>query len=253
MQETSKKTEQAQNLYLIYIDESYDDTHFAYSALFVDVFRWNDYFSKILSWRKDWQEKHGFSLEHELHATNFVGGRGGQNTNRNKEFRAELFYEAIGRIEQIEGFSVINAITETKRLHLELFEWMLNRINTTLDRRNAIGILICDEGNEKEMTSLVRKMKKQNEIPSNQYHRAMYGPGSRNMPLNRIIEDPLFKTSESSYFIQLADFLAFALLRHEKPLPQTKEKVKTAFEQLDNVLIKQAFAKDPKGKGIVRK
>ena len=30
--------EKQATMYLIYIDESYDDTHFAYSAIFVDAF-----------------------------------------------------------------------------------------------------------------------------------------------------------------------------------------------------------------------
>lgn len=238
-------------MYLVYIDESYDETHFAYWAIFVPAFEWNRCFEHLLSWRGDWYKKHSIPLDYELHATKFVGGRGEHPANRDKVYRADLFYESIGRIERIEGIHVINAITGVKKKHMTLFEWMLNRINMKLEKDDAYGILICDEGNENKLTSAVRKMKKQNLIPQ----RVEYaGFGSYfDIPLERIVEDPLFKTSKSSYFIQLADFVAFSLLRNEKPLEgSTLEPVRDAFNQLDQILVKQAFGRDPKQKGIIR-
>ena len=60
------------------------------------------------------------------------------------------------------------------------------------------------------------------------------------------------KTSKSSYFIQLADFVAFSLLRNEKPIKTTPQKVKDAFNQLNKTLVKAATRRDPKKKGIIR-
>lgn len=244
---------QNSSMYLIYVDESYDETHYAYSAMFIDAFKWNFYFDYLVSWRREWFQQHQIPLDYELHATKFIGGRGEHPANRNKLFRATLFHEAIGRIEKMEGVEAINAITSDKKKHLQLFEYMLNRINRTLEAKNATGVLICDQGNENKLTSIVRKMKKENHIPSTVYQYWMHGAKGRNLPLERIIEDPLFKTSKSSYFIQLSDFLAFSLLRNEKPLGgSTLDPVKTAFEQLDSTLIKVAFRNDPKKKGIIR-
>ena len=148
-------------MYLIYIDESYDETHFAYSAMFINAFKWNFYFNHLLEWRREWFQKYQIPLGYEVHATDFVGGRGQHPTNRNKMHRARLFYEVIGRIERIEGVQIINVITDDKKKHLMLFGRMLNRANRTLQEKNAIGILICDEGNENKLTSMVRSMKKE--------------------------------------------------------------------------------------------
>jgi hypothetical protein len=243
----------ATNFYLIYIDESYDETHYAYSAMFVPAFQWNQYFDKLVAWRREWFEIHQIPLDYELHATKFVGGRGEFPTNRDKDYRAALFNEAIGRIEEIdEGLKIINGITKSKKRHMILFEYMLNRINSTLKYHQSYGVLICDEGNENKLTATVRKMKKENHIPD-RIDMYGYNGASRNLPLERIIEDPLFKTSQSSYFIQLADLLAFSLLRNEKPLDgSTLEAVRTAFERLDKTLVKVAFKADPRGKGIIR-
>jgi uncharacterized protein (UPF0248 family) len=239
---------ESQGMYLIYIDESYDETHFAYSALFVDAFNWNEHLKKLREWRNNLFQNHGIPLDYELHATNFVGGRGQAPVNRDKSYRAQLFFETIGMIEKMKTIDIINAITPNKKNHLLLFDYMLNRINRALEDKNAIGILICDEGNENKLTSIVRKMKKSNHVPSKYSHTG----GRRDIPLHRIIEDPLFKTSKSSYFIQLADFVAFSLLRSEKPLPTTLGPVATAFNQLDQTLIKKAFRNDPKQEGIIR-
>jgi hypothetical protein len=192
-------------------------------------------------------------LDYELHATKFVGGRGEFPASRDKNYRAGLFKEAIQRIENIDaGLRIINAITTDKKKHMMLFEYMLDKINTTLQSNQAHGVLICDEGNENKLTAAVRKMKKENHIS---HQTSLYGHDSesRNLPLQHIIEDPLFKTSKSSYFIQLSDFLAFSLLRNEKPLDGTTlEPVRTAFECLEKTLVKVAFGKDPRKKGIIR-
>lgn len=44
------------------------------------------------------------------------------------------------------------------------------------------------------------------------------GTVTRSIPVELILEDPVFKVSQRSYFIQLADFCAYALLRRERPL-----------------------------------
>jgi len=234
-------------MYLIYVDESYDETHFAYSAIFVPAFEWNRVFADIIKWRKDLFLTHRIPLDYELHATDFVGGRGEPNENRDKDYRASIFKSAFSVIENINGISLINGITNNKKSHLKLFEYILNRVNRTLIARNAYGVLVCDEGNENKLVSIVRKMKKDNDI-SSQINMGQ----SLNLPLERIIEDPLFKTSKSSYFIQLADLTAFGLLRSEKGVESTRADVKNAFNVLDKVLVKEAFRNDPKKRGIVR-
>lgn len=226
------------DMYLIYLDESYDDNLFVYSAIFVNAFHWSEHFNHLLNWRKEWLSKYQIPMEIELHATNFVAGRGEPLRTRDKLFRAELFYEAIGRIEAMSDIKIINDFTNNKKEHIKLFEKMLNKINDMLKAYKGFGVLICDEGNEKKLTSTMRKMKRHNHMPDifdNYGHNSTLG----NIFLERIIEDPLFKNSKSSYFIQLADMVAFSLLRNKVPIEgSTKPKVQEAFNQLNQVLVK---------------
>jgi hypothetical protein len=74
-----------------------------------------------------------------------------------------------------------------------------------------------------------------------------------NLPLSQFIEDPVFKDSAQSYFIQMVDFCAYALLRMERPLP-TKSALgyDKAYEILKPIAFKGANQRDPRGLGIIR-
>jgi len=74
------------------------------------------------------------------------------------------------------------------------------------------------------------------------------------MIVERIIEDPVFKDSSRSYFIQLADCVAYALLKREvEPTPRIEKYAihKMFDDNLSGVCFKKASSQDPLG--IVRK
>ena len=64
----------------------------------------------------------------------------------------------------------------------------------------------------------------------------------KNGTIDRILEDPFFKQSDRSYFIQLSDFCAYALLRQERPIAS---KTKYGLDQAFNLL-------EPISEGIIR-
>lgn len=114
------------------------------------------------------------------------------------------------------------------------------------------AMVFADQGRETEITRVYRKMTVFNPVPS-QFGTWSEG-ATKNLPLQRIIEDPVFKASHHSFFIQLADCVSFALLKKEvPPTPNiAKYGVEKFFEQcLAGVCFKKASPKDPLG--IVRK
>lgn len=73
------------------------------------------------------------------------------------------------------------------------------------------------------------------------------------MHRDRIVEDLVYRKSERSLFIQAADFCAFSLLRMEAPTPATiGHGLQDAFMLLEPVLVKVAYATDPRRLGIIR-
>src|SRR5207253_6841889 len=104
-----------------------------------------------------------------------------------------------------------------------------------------------------EITRALRKMSVYNPIPSKV---GDWGGGvaAKNIPVQRVIEDPIFKKSHQSYFIQLADAVAYALLKREvAPTPHVKRYgIDKLFERsLGGVCYRAASKSDPFG--IVRK
>jgi hypothetical protein len=111
------------------------------------------------------------------------------------------------------------------------------------------ALLISDEG--KDYNRLVRKMGAFNPIPS-QFGGWSDGP-TRNIVLDRVIDELLYKRSQDSFFIQIADFCAYALLRSEKHLASKNlYGLHKSFDLLAPICQKQCFAKDPRGLGIIR-
>lgn len=49
------------------------------------------------------------------------------------------------------------------------------------------------------------------------------GKEFKNVPLTGFLEDPVFRISRTSYFIQAADFCAYALFQKEKPNPSRSQ------------------------------
>jgi len=86
----------------------------------------------------------------------------------------------------------------------------------------------------------------------------MFGgwPGGKlykNIPLQHLLEDIIFRDSQKSLFIQLVDFRAYALFRSEHPLvSKQKSGLDKAFQELHPICIPECFSKDPKKLGIVR-
>lgn len=110
------------------------------------------------------------------------------------------------------------------------------------------AMLLFDEGQEVAFTKRIRRMGVINHIPSRYGAWAGTASTTRNIVIDRIIEDPVFKKSDQSFFIQLVDFCAFALLRRERQLPAKNALgIHEAFQILDPICFKAANPRDPMG------
>jgi hypothetical protein len=238
---------------LIYIDDSGDDSATAYSALCIHEAKWRECFRMIRELRRDFKRRYGLFVRKELHATELVAGRGHlSDTVVTKHQRSLVFRETIQMVSKMPSMMIPNAC-DRKSEKMRLFERLVNRLNRTLDAQGEHGLLFIDQGNEVEYTRLIRRMGVFNPIPSRFGTWIGTGEATKNIPVSRLIEDPVFKESSSSFFIQCADLVAFSLLRKEYPLEsRNKYGVHECFDLLDGVLFKRAFDKDPSKQGIIR-
>lgn len=114
---------------------------------------------------------------------------------------------------------------------------------------NNRALIIHDEG--KDFTPLLRRMRVYNPMPSRYGH--WEGKPTKNVPIERIVEDIVFRESHKSDLIQMADFCAYALLRSEHPLAsKNKYGLHKAFDAVSPVCLLEAYAADPRRLGIIR-
>jgi hypothetical protein len=205
---------------IAYIDESYDDQVFAMSALIIPMHAWKESFAALKQFRKELKTDHGIFTSKELHATDFVAGRGRISPDVvAKGTRARIFHQTMELVCSLPGAAVISGAWPIPgQKHSEIHARAFSRIHDRLQRRCAAGniqlVRVVDAGREVELRKVARKSAVYNMVGS-AFGAWEDGSPAKNIPWDRMVEDPVFKDSTQSYFLQLADFIAFALLKSE--------------------------------------
>lgn len=233
-------------MHLVYLDDSHDTPYYIFAAIVVPAQRWANTFAAIRAWRQALRASDGILVTRELHATEFCGGRGRiASSVVAKGRRCQIFRDALSFLSSIPDVALLSCRMKDK---LMAYERLMNRVNRFMQANDTYAVLISDEGNEAEYTRLTRRMSVHNPIPSRFGYWLDTGKATKNIPLDRLLDDPFFRDSKRSYFVQMADFCAYALLRREVQLPsKNKYGLHTAFELLEPICVKQANPRDPLG------
>jgi len=251
-------------LYLMYVDESGDcglanspTRYFILTGLVLHELRWQAYLDQFVEFRHRMKQQFGIRLREEIHAADFIS-RPGPLIRIKRNDRLTIVRSLADQLASMTDFNVINVVVDKqgKPAQYDAFEaaWkvLIQRFENTLSHRNFSGprnpdergILFPDDTDRKKLTLLLRRMRRYNPIPN----RFEYGLGSRNIVMTKIIEDPNFRDSEHSYFIQSADLAAFLLYQHLAPSAYMKKKSgRNYFLRLNPILCKVASSSDPYG------
>jgi len=251
-------------MYLIYVDESGDpglqsspSSYFILSGIVLHELRWNSYLEQIIGFRRRMQGKFGLRVREEIHAAAMINNPGNlvriKRNDRLAIIRA--FADELGSMHDI---NIINIVVEKngKPLTYDVFSmaWkaLIQRFQNTITSRNfpgpmnpdERGVIFSDTTNSKKLTQLLRQMRRYNPLPQ----QPNFGLGYRNIPITSIIEDPSFRNSDHSYFIQTADLAAYLLLQRINPNSYMYKKGgHNYFLRLDSVVCKVAAINDPHG------
>jgi len=180
-------------MHLVYLDDSRDEQLCVFSGLIISAEHWRTCFDQLKDFRRELKVSDGIFVRKELHAWKLVSGRGRiSNQVVTKYRRSEIFKSALRLAAEMPEAKVINGVS-TADDDERLFEGIANRIQRTVAAWGSHAMLVCDEGKEASYTRLIRKMGVYNPIPS----RLGYWPegtSTRNITVDRILEDPVFKT-----------------------------------------------------------
>lgn len=209
-----------------YYDEAGDDGFpryssplFVLSCIYFHYQSWQDNYKNIAEFRKYLAKTVNFPYTDELHTRDFL-------LNKGKYYRLGL--SANERMEIVEAFLcflptldiriinvAINKTTITKTSYDVLdtaFKYSIQRIENDLNQLDPTSrfMIITDPGRVGKMRKTSRKIQKFNYIPSK------FNPSSYRQEIKRLIEDPLPKESNQSFFIQLADLVTFVVYHYER-------------------------------------
>jgi hypothetical protein len=246
-------------MYLMYVDESGDPgtrnsptRYFVLTGLVIHELRWKETLEELVNFRKSIRDQFGIKLRDEIHAAKLITSPGNLATIKRND-RLAILRKYADLLSEIPDLNIINVVIDKNGRTNDVFEaawkYLIQRFENTISRRNfpgpanadERGMIFPDSTDVNKLRKLIRKMRQYNPIPN----------GPSNMRLSKIIEDPNFRDSRETYFIQSADVASYLLYQHLAPNAYMKSKSgHNYFFRLDSVLCKHASNTDPHG--IVR-
>ncbi len=251
-------------MYLMYVDESGDagltnspTRYFVLSGLIIHELRWQTNLDILISFRNRMRRSFGLRLREEFHSSHMISSPGDLKRIKRND-RLTMIRAFSKEIPKMIDVNIINIVIDkqNKPVNFDVFEaaWnaLIQRFENTISYRNfpgptnsdERGFIFCDHTDDKKLFQMLRRMRRYNPIP----HQKSYGSGFRNLPLHYIIEDPSFRDSSKSYFIQAVDLVAFLLYQRLSPNSYIiKKSAQNYFNNLKPVLCKVASSNDPDG------
>jgi len=235
-------------MYLAYFDESGDSglrnsptRFFVLSCVLVHHSHWRDTLDALVTIRRAVRAKHSISMASEIKAIDIRKGRGPLEPLRwslqaRMEFYAGLMQSVARRLEHARIFSIaINkapAADKGQEPRETAWVYAIQRVHRFCQEEEEDAMLFPDEGHGPLIRRLLRRMRRFSLVPRR------WGTGTFSVPTERIIEDPNDRASHDSYFIQLADWAAFAChrSRHIDPVPAVDPGL---WDLLDTRLLRQ--------------
>jgi hypothetical protein len=245
----------------MYVDESgdpgkheYASKHFILSGLIIHQNDWANNLNNLKEFRKSMKTRYGLKVGVEIHASELIRiNKIEEYKNIKKDNRINILRDFCLNIPIIFNTGkLINICLDksdflnTKDIQITAWTRLIQRFDNYLKSKNDKGIIISDNTDGKKISSLIRKMRIYNPLPS-KITKQTY-----NLPINNIIEDVFLRDSDNSYFIQTVDVVSHLLYRKEYTKGSLKKyNLHKQFDILEPILLKEAAKND--SLGIVRK
>jgi hypothetical protein len=216
--------------HLAYFDESGDPglvnsptKHYVLSCILVPETEWLNTLDHFVQLRGHLRNKLGASTRPELKATDIIRARGPLKGLRTSPAdRVRLFGILLNRVGKMPGLKTFAIAIEKAGAsgrgydpREAAWQFALQRVDKFCAAADSRAILFPDEGHEPFIRKLTRRLRRFQTI------NGAFG-GRLTIPMRRVIEDPNDRHSHDSYFIQAADWVAYAAHRSRYVAPSSR-------------------------------
>lgn len=213
---------------------------------------WLDTLNQMQEFRRWAKTSFGLPMKAELkaghliHGTGPFGDLGVSSRARMRLYRQALkFQRKVGTITTW-AVAIDKVEYERRRLTPEVREWawelMIERIESFTRHKRETCMIFPDEGHPAFVRQMFRKMRRFHYVSS-----AYQAGTSLERAAKQIVEDPSFRQSHDSYFIQFADLNAYAAHRHIVPEAWFGADYWNLLDIARNVNVNAVSKKGPKG------
>lgn len=240
-------------MYFIYGDESGDSGHnilvtryITFVGIMIEDAAWKTCLNKIKQFRQHLKRSYNINLNVELHASAIWRNKETfKKLNFSMAIRRRIFRDIVLFIRNLQESTIlIVSIDKSKQSLLNVnlrelgWKYLLQRYENFLTSEGKFGLFISDKGFEEGQRRLLRKMRVYNPIPSR------YG-GYYRKEVTKILEDPNIRDSSYSYFVQLADIVAYiSRLRDDPTSGHKKWGLHKFYKSLKPRILSQASSQD---------
>lgn len=209
---------------LAYVDESGDTGDLTQKAgaswtyslgcLLVDAAAWPAAFDEVLTLRRNLRDKYGLPMRAEVKSNYLIRSGGPIRALNLAPAERRLIFRSHLRLVQVLPARAFAIVVDKRTCQQDTFdvawETLLQRLELTSSREQQPFMVMHDEGENDKVRAWLRRARR--------YLTAggAYG-GTFRKAANLLVDDAVPRKSQNSYFIQMADLIAYAAFRDVIP------------------------------------
>lgn len=212
---------------MAYVDETGDtgdatlqgsSSCYALGCVLLDLDHWSSAFDTFLSFRQRLRSSFGVPIRAELKANYLIRNSGPlRKLNLAPSQRQYIYREHLRLLDTLPA-RAFGVVTDKQKAGVAgtacfdmTWEMLLQRFERTCTYEGTSLMITHDDGENDAVRRHVRKARRHVTAGS------MQGGGSLQFKADRILDDPIPRSSQHSFFIQLADLVAYAAWRSYMP------------------------------------
>lgn len=242
---------------LYYCMEADGRRHHVRTALGVDDRAWNRLQRRVREWCRRLEQHDGISGDGELPPTAMTPAHSCGCACHGQTPSSHGGNELVQGLRVVEDFAVETGGVQAINVCLDKddapayrnvsLDRLYNRVNATAAQQGGYALVTFGQEPEQMVVRAYERLRNYNPVPARV---GACGDGwhTRNLPIDRIIGGPVFRTPDADCLLQVAGLVAHALLWREEPVAGVDP---GAFTILDRSLNRRASRNDPQG--VVRR